>query len=148
MCSPSRATSAAIWIAPIAWVAGEWLRGWFFSGFPWVLVGTSQMPWLAIAQSASLAGVWGLSALIVAAWKRVCEVLQTLLHQRVGLVDIRGDVATQHAEAVEGVEHLLGRGPHFVFRGRVREDAHKILPLSEQDNPLVRPSSISDFRKT
>jgi apolipoprotein N-acyltransferase len=58
---------SAIWIAPLAWVASEWLRGWLFSGFPWVLVGTSQMSWLAIVQSVSLAGVWGLSALIVAA---------------------------------------------------------------------------------
>jgi apolipoprotein N-acyltransferase len=47
-------------------VCGEWLRGWVFSGFPWVLVGTSQVRWLPIAQTVSLFGVWGLSALIVA----------------------------------------------------------------------------------
>jgi apolipoprotein N-acyltransferase len=56
----------ALWAAPFAWVAAEWLRGWLLTGFPWVLLGSSQAPWLPIAQTASLAGVWGLSALIVA----------------------------------------------------------------------------------
>lgn len=28
------------------WVLSEWVRGWLFSGFPWLFVGYSQMSWL------------------------------------------------------------------------------------------------------
>jgi apolipoprotein N-acyltransferase len=56
-----------LWLAPVLWVATEFLRGWLFTGFPWVSLGYSQVTWLPIAQAASLAGVWGLSALLVTA---------------------------------------------------------------------------------
>jgi len=28
---------------PVAWVLGEWVRSWLLSGFPWLLIGTSQL---------------------------------------------------------------------------------------------------------
>jgi apolipoprotein N-acyltransferase len=56
----------ALWAAPLLWTGFEWLRGWLFTGFPWVSLGYSQARWLPIAQTASLVGVFGLSTLIVA----------------------------------------------------------------------------------
>ena len=50
----------------LAWTAAEWARGHVLTGFPWNLVGYAWMAELAIAQAASLVGVYGLSFLTVA----------------------------------------------------------------------------------
>ncbi len=60
----ARAGRAALFFAPAAWVATEYLRGALFGGFPWVPLGNSQVTVLAVAQLASVAGVYGLSALV------------------------------------------------------------------------------------
>lgn len=56
----------ALLIAPAFWVASELGRAYILSGFPWVLLGYSQVSVLPIAQTASLFGVYGLSALVCA----------------------------------------------------------------------------------
>ena len=50
--------------APLVWVATELGRTYIFTGFPWVLLGYSQVTVLPIAQLASLFGVYGVSALV------------------------------------------------------------------------------------
>ena len=50
--------------APALWVTGELGRQYVWDGFPWMLLGYSQLPVLPIAQLASLIGVYGLSALL------------------------------------------------------------------------------------
>lgn len=55
---------AGVWIAPAAWVGTEWARATVGGGFPWALLGTSQATVLPVAQFASVAGVYGLSALV------------------------------------------------------------------------------------
>lgn len=62
----SRLGTRGLALLPAAWVAGEYARGWAFGGFPWTPIGSSQAAVLPIAQAASLAGVYGLSALVVA----------------------------------------------------------------------------------
>lgn len=51
-------------IAPAAWVATEFFRGYLFGGFPWVPLGNSQVEVLPVAQLASVLGVYGLSGLV------------------------------------------------------------------------------------
>ena len=51
-------------LAVPAWVATELGRQYVWDGFPWELLGYSQATWLPVAQIASLAGVYGLSALL------------------------------------------------------------------------------------
>ena len=56
----------ALLAAPFFWVAGEWLRGHLFGGFPWGTVAYSQYLHLRVIQIAELTGVHGVSFLIVA----------------------------------------------------------------------------------
>src|SRR6185436_14853877 len=60
----SRYGAGAILLAPAVWVTTELGRTYFWSGFPWLLLGYSQTTVLPIAQFASVAGVFGLSALV------------------------------------------------------------------------------------
>ena len=57
---------AWLWLAPVVWAASEYGRLRLFGGFPWVLLGYSQVEVLPIAQIASVTGVFGLSMLVVA----------------------------------------------------------------------------------
>ena len=54
----------AILLAPAVWVTTELARTYFWSGFPWLLLGYSQTTVLPIAQFASVVGVFGMSALV------------------------------------------------------------------------------------
>ncbi len=54
----------ALVLADAAWVATEFLRGIVFGGFPWVLLGDSQVTVLPVAQIASVLGVYGVSFLV------------------------------------------------------------------------------------
>jgi apolipoprotein N-acyltransferase len=60
----STSGAAALLAAPLVWVASEVGRTYLFTGFPWVLLGYSQVEVLPIAQLASLVGVYGLSGLV------------------------------------------------------------------------------------
>jgi apolipoprotein N-acyltransferase len=50
----------------VALTIAEWLRGHLFSGFPWNVYGYALTGPLALAQSAALIGVWGLTFFAVA----------------------------------------------------------------------------------
>ena len=57
------------------WVLSEWLRGWLFSGFPWLFIGYSQMSWLG--GFAPIGGIYLLSFITV-----FCAYLLTRLKAR------------------------------------------------------------------
>ncbi len=66
---PALALYAAKRMAPMswsiafatAWTLSEWLRGWVFTGFPWLAMGYSQTPWSPLAGYAPVLGVYGVS---------------------------------------------------------------------------------------
>jgi apolipoprotein N-acyltransferase len=55
----------ALWLAPALWVTLEWMRGWFFIGFPWAALGYSQWRFSNLVQIAEVTGVYGVSAVLV-----------------------------------------------------------------------------------
>jgi apolipoprotein N-acyltransferase len=54
----------ALLLVPAVWVTTELGRQYVWDGFPWALLGYSQVTVLPVAQVASLVGVYGLSALL------------------------------------------------------------------------------------
>ncbi|WP_241546792.1 apolipoprotein N-acyltransferase [Thiohalobacter thiocyanaticus] len=50
--------------APAAWVLAEWLRGWLFTGFPWLLAGYTQLD-SPLAGFAPVLGVYGVGLLLL-----------------------------------------------------------------------------------
>lgn len=54
-------------LAPAALVALEWLRGWLFTGFPWLGLGTSQAPSSPLAGYAPYLGTYGVSLAVAGA---------------------------------------------------------------------------------
>lgn len=58
--------AAALAIAPFVWVTTELGRQYVWDGFPWALLGYSQVTVLPVAQLASVTGVYGLSLLLAA----------------------------------------------------------------------------------
>jgi apolipoprotein N-acyltransferase len=51
-------------LIPLAWGVTEWGRGWIFTGFPWLVMGYSQVPNGPLAGYAPLVGVYGVSFLL------------------------------------------------------------------------------------
>jgi apolipoprotein N-acyltransferase len=51
-------------LIPLAWGVTEWVRGWIFTGFPWLVMGYSQVPSSPLAGYAPLIGVYGVSFLL------------------------------------------------------------------------------------
>lgn len=62
-----RAASPAIWALTAAalWMLIEWLRGTLFTGFPWLAMGYTQVPFSPLAGYAPIIGVYGVSLVLV-----------------------------------------------------------------------------------
>ena len=66
--SSSSDTNAWVWpwLAAASWALLDWVQTWMLSGFPWAVLGTTQYRVPVVASFAALAGVHGLSFVIVA----------------------------------------------------------------------------------
>jgi apolipoprotein N-acyltransferase len=67
---------------PAVWTAAELSRNYLFTGFPWANLGYLQARHLAVAQLASLTGIYGIAALIVLVNCALHAVLRARLARR------------------------------------------------------------------
>lgn len=51
--------------APLLWALTEWVRGWLFTGFPWLTLGYTQVPNSPLAGYLPILGIYGVSLLTV-----------------------------------------------------------------------------------
>ena len=58
---PVPAAPKLLLVAPAVWTLLEWMRGWIFTGFPWLALGYSQVPASPLAGYAPVVGVYGIS---------------------------------------------------------------------------------------
>lgn len=64
--APGVRRMVAVWVAdPLIWAGTEYARGCLFSGFAWNFFGVSQVENTSLIQVASVAGVYGVSALLL-----------------------------------------------------------------------------------
>jgi apolipoprotein N-acyltransferase len=49
----------------ILWGLSDWVRGWIFTGFPWLTIGYSQTPYSPLAGYMPIIGVYGVSTITV-----------------------------------------------------------------------------------
>lgn len=78
--------AARLQAAPLLWAAQEWVRGWIFTGFPWLAVGYSQVPYSPLAGFAPVFGVYGVSLLAAAVAAIIAATLSgQLTKQRLAL---------------------------------------------------------------
>ncbi len=65
-----------IWGVAAAWVAVEYLRSFFLTGFPWLTLGYSQIGFLPMVQILDVTGVYGVSFLLAASGAAVAACWQ------------------------------------------------------------------------
>ena len=61
-----RSHLVALATVPALWTLTEWLRGWLFTGFPWLAVGYSQVPESPLAGYIPVLGIYGATFLTAA----------------------------------------------------------------------------------
>ena len=137
-------TGTRLALAPAAFVSCEWLRGWLFTGFPWLTLGTSQVPASPFAGYMPLVGAFGttlvlgcVAALVVAAFSRSAFAPRLRLVFGVGFVALyAGGIALQ------SVEWTRPAGPPItvaLLQGNIPQE------MKWRDD--VRAKTLEDYRR-
>lgn len=150
---PASRTVRALLIVPALWVLAEWVRGWLFTGFPWLAMGYSQVPGSPLAGFAPVLGVYGLSlAVLLAAgllfrlagggWRYAVPGLLLLAGAGYGLQQVEW---THPVGAPVTVSLLQGNIPQELKwrpdRVRATLDAYAKLALASPSRLIVLPET-------
>jgi apolipoprotein N-acyltransferase len=91
-----------MWAAPLLWGVSDWVRGWIFTGFPWLTLGYSQVPNSPLVGFMPIVGAYGVStivallaALLVFLLSQQSEkVLRLKVSAAVGVITVIGQLLT------------------------------------------------------
>jgi len=67
---------------PICWVASEYIKSWFLTGFPWELLGYSQFQNLRLIQIADITGIYGVSFVLLSVNCAIAAIAHALIVRR------------------------------------------------------------------
>lgn len=132
-----RELGGSLFWMPLAWVAVEFARSQGSLGFPWALVGESQHRLLAVAQIASVAGVWGASFIVVLG----NALLGGLLGRRAAAIEVAVAVALIVGTVAWGWSSLDARGS-ALGAGRA-----VVAAVVQPNAPIRWPGSPRDVRR-
>lgn len=76
------AATRLLLLLPASWVLLEWVRSWFFTGFPWLNLGVSQVAW-PLSGFAPLFGEYAMSWLVVVSAGALVYLLRATSVQRI-----------------------------------------------------------------
>ena len=135
----------AVFLGAPVWVATELGRQYVWDGFPWALLGYSQITWLSIAQLASLVGVYGLSLLLALASSVVAYAIVTTGRRRFALV---GLFAVLLALAVGWGRHRLAESALLREGEQVRVAVLQAnIPQDDKWNPALADAITDRYLK-
>jgi len=60
---PARRMPKLLLVVPALWVLQEWVRGWYFTGFPWLYLGYTQVD-SSVTALAPITGIYGVSTCV------------------------------------------------------------------------------------
>jgi apolipoprotein N-acyltransferase len=98
----------------------EWLRGHILSGFPWNLFGYALCEPLALAQSASLIGIWGLTFLGIAMFASPAVLIDDRAWTRRPWLPFAASIVLLATMGAYGALRLAREPTHFVDNVKLR----------------------------
>ncbi len=113
--------------AGLLWYTLEWVRGWLFTGFPWLSLSSAFAPWPEFIQGASALGMYGLSGLYatIACFFALAMTTRTKKPFWVGLICL----ALLYAA---GYDRVLGTASF-----------PQVIPTAEKERQTVLPSALT-----
>ena len=141
--TPAGTTRRAI-AAAAAFVLAEWLRGFLFTGFPWLAVGYSQLPGSPLVGYAPLGGVWLVSLAVALVAALVVLAVDAFVDGRsragalaaAGVLALGAGGALLVADRVDGTRRRTGRN---IARAGQRAAVAQVRPGVPRS--LRRPAS-------
>lgn len=128
--------------APFFWVALEYVRGFFLSGFPWENLGHSQYNRLNLIQISDILGTYGVSALIMAVNAALFEVWETISKNRtfawkpiLGVALVIAGVLTYGTWRIEKIDRAAEAAPKrtiALVQGNI-DQSEKWLPAFQYE---------------